>query len=98
MGSGVPWGRGPMSFIQQLQCRPAAAHWLLAGAILSPDRWASMGVWVTATGGVLGGGLRAGKSRWDFSGDSPIVPPHPILKGFNDADVFLVSFPTGVAV
>lgn len=68
-------GVSPMSFIQQLQCQPAAARWLLAGAILSPDRWARAGVWVTAMGGVLGGGLRAGKSRWDFSGDSPILPP-----------------------
>jgi len=99
-GSGVPWGRGPMSFMGRLQCQPAAARWLLAGAILSLDRWASARVWVTATGGMLGGGLRAGKSRWDFSGDSPILPPPPPSppKGFNDADVFLVSFPMGVAV
>lgn len=91
-------GVSPMSFIQQLQCQPAAARWLLAGAILSPDRWARAGVWVTAMGGMLGGGLRAGKSRWDFSGESPILPPCPVLKGFSDADVFLVSFPAGVAV
>lgn len=76
--SGVLWGQGPMSFIQQLGCRLAAAHRLLAGAILSPDRWASAGVWVTAMGDKLAGGLRAGKSRWDFSGDSPILsPPAP---------------------
>lgn len=28
----------------------------------------------------------------------PSFPPHPILKGFNDADVFLISFPSRVAV
>lgn len=61
-----------MSFIQCLRCRPA-------GAILSPDRWASVGVWVTATGSMLRGALRTEKSRWDFSGDSPTLssPLHP---------------------
>lgn len=28
----------------------------------------------------------------------PHPSPHPVLKGFSDADVFLVSFPAGVAV
>lgn len=58
-----------------LQCQLATAPWLLTGAILSLDQWASVGVWVRAVGGMLGGGLQAGKSRWDFSGDSPIYPP-----------------------
>lgn len=69
-----------MSFICCLQCQLATAPWQLTGAILSLDQWASVGVWVTATGGMLGGGLQAGKSRWDFSVDSPIFsrppPPH----------------------
>lgn len=73
-GSGVPLGQSPMSFTHQLRCRLAAAHRLLSGAILSPDRWASAGVWGTAMGGTLGGGLWEGKSRWDFSGDFPILP------------------------
>lgn len=73
-GYGAP---RPSSAVSSVSWPPLP--WLLTGAILSLDQWASVGVWVTATEGVLGGGLQAGKSRWDFPGDSSILPPQHTL-------------------